>query len=111
MACAAEMGVAESDYSFVVILISGAVLVGARLVFPLDIVRNHIRIGRNLHSSEWDASPREGMPHTGSADERVYILCMLSKSIDGQAYNAKTKEKTRFHIFKYNTFFPEKLLN
>ncbi len=77
MAGAAEMGVAEADYGLVVVLVAGAVFIGARLVFPLDVMGDHICVRGQLHPSERNAGPGEGMAHPGGADERIDILCVL----------------------------------
>ena len=77
MAGAAEVSVAEPDYGAVVVLIACAVLVGARLVLPLDVVGDHVGVGGELHSAEGHAGPREGMAHAGSAYEGIDVSGFL----------------------------------
>ena len=77
VAGAAEVGVAEAYYGAVVVLVAGAVFIGARLVFPLDVVGDHVGVRAELHAPEGNAGPGEGVPHAGGADERIYILRVL----------------------------------
>ena len=71
---AAEVRVAEAHDRAVTVLVAGAVLIRARLVHALDVVRDHVRVGRKLHAPEGDAGAREGVAHAGGADERVHIV-------------------------------------
>ena len=73
----AEVRVGKAYDGSVVILVTGAVLVGAGLVDALDVVGNHFRVRRQLHSAKGDAGTGEGMTHAGGADEGIHILCVL----------------------------------
>ena len=77
MAGAAEMCVTEADDGLVVVLVARAVFISAGLVFPFDVMGDHICVRGQLHPSERDAGPGESVPHSGGADERIDILCVL----------------------------------
>ena len=85
VARAAEVGVAEADYGAVVVLVAGAVFIGARLVFAFDVVGNHVGVRAELHAPEGHAGPREGVPHAGSADEGIHVLRFLSVKVECKA--------------------------
>ena len=74
MAGTAEVGVAETYDAAILMLIAGAILVGARLVFTVYVVRYGIRIRTELHESEGYASARECMSHSICPDDRVYKI-------------------------------------
>ena len=74
MAGTAEVGVAETYDAAILMLIAGSILVGARLVFTVYVVRYGIRIRTELHQSEGYASPRERMSHSIRPDDRVYKI-------------------------------------
>ena len=82
---AAEMRVAETHDRAVTVLVAGAVLIGTRLVHAFYVVRDHVRVRRQLYAPEGDAGAREGMPHTGRADKRVHIVCPLCEKAGGNA--------------------------
>ena len=75
----AEVCVAETHDRTVSPLVAGTVLIGSGLIHALDVVRNHVRVGRKLHAPEGDAGAREGMAHAGRADERVHVAGSLGE--------------------------------
>ena len=74
MAGTAEVGVAETYDATVFMLITCAILVGARLVFTIYVVWYGIRIRTELYESEGYASTRERMSHSIRPDDRVYKI-------------------------------------
>ncbi len=74
MARSAQMGMAEADDRIVRILIASTVVIRAGLILPSDIVRNGIRVGRELHGPERGARTREAVSHARSADHRIDVL-------------------------------------
>ncbi len=84
----AEVRVGKTYDGRVFILVTGAVLVGAGLIDSLDVVGNHFRVGRQLHSAEGDAGSGEGMTHSGGADEGIHILCVLGLEAQAEAQGA-----------------------
>ncbi len=74
MSRAAEMRVRKSDDRRVVILITGTVFIGLRIVFSADIVRLLIRVGRKLHRPERHRRARICVSHFLRADQRVDVL-------------------------------------
>ena len=99
---AAEMRMAEAHDGGVVVLVAGAVFIGARLIDAFDVVGNHFCVGRELHAAEGDAGSGEGMPHPGGADKRIHILYVLGRKAHTQAQREGQKEKMRFHTSKIN---------
>ena len=98
MSGAAEMRVAEAHDRTVAILVPGAVLIRARLVFAVDVVRNHVRVRRKLHAPEGDAGAREGMSHAGRADQRVHIVRMLRENAGRDAGQGPQYCQNPFHV-------------
>ena len=68
---AAEVRMTETDDAAILILIAGAILVGAGLVFPVDVVRDGVRIRTELDQSEGNAGPGKGMSHPVSPDDGI----------------------------------------
>ena len=91
MARSAEVRMGEAHDGAVLILVAGAVLVGARLIGSLDVVGNHFRVGRQLHATEGNAGSGESMPHSGGADKGIDILDMLGP--EAQTKAKKTGQK------------------
>ena len=68
---AAQVCVAESDDSAVLVAIAGTVVVGAGLVASIYVVGNGVGVGTQLHDAEGGAGTGERVPHARSADERA----------------------------------------
>ena len=77
MSGAAEMCVAESHDGGVVVLVACTIVIGAWLVFPIDIVRNGVGIGGELHTSEGNAGPGEAVSHARGADKWIDVSGVL----------------------------------
>ena len=60
----------SSDLVFMAI--PRAILVGTRLVFPVDVVGNGVRVRAQLDDTEGRTGTGEGVAHACRADERVY---------------------------------------
>ena len=103
----AQMRVAESYNCIVFILITCAVVIDASLVLSADIVRNRIRIGRELDSAERSAGAGETMAHARCSDHRIDIAGHLG----GKGCGSRTgqqQEKEAFHttnLSKYRHLF------
>jgi len=94
MSCTAEMGMAETNNGFIVVLITGTIAVNIRVVFPVLFVRDGIGIRTKLYHPERDTGPGKSMPHFLGADERIYIAYKffrlrnrLRKQIAGKHYS------------------------
>ena len=73
VARATEVGVAEAHDGAVLVLVAGAVLIHAWLVLAIDVVRDGVGVGAELHDAEGRAGPRKGMPHAVGADDGVDV--------------------------------------
>ena len=73
MACAAEMGVTESDDRGIIVTVAGAGLIDHRLVFSVNIVGDRVGVRAKLDSAKRHTGPGEGMTHTICADKRIHI--------------------------------------
>ena len=74
MSRTAEVGVAEADDGCVVVLVAGAVFVNLLLVCAVDVVRDGVRIGAELHDTEGCARSGEGVSHTVSTNHRIHVI-------------------------------------
>ena len=77
MPCSAEMGVAESHYRRVVVLIPGTVRIDFALVSAVDIMGNGIGVRGDLDCSERGTGPRETVSHSSRSDHRIDISADL----------------------------------
>ena len=73
VACAAEVGVAEAHDGAVLVLVAGAVFIHARLVLAVDVVRDSVGVGAELHDAEGRAGSWEGVAHAVGADDGVDV--------------------------------------
>jgi len=72
------VGVAEAHDGRVAVLVTGAVVIDARLVAAVDIVGDGVRVGTHLHAPERIACAGEGVPHAIGPDHRVDILGIIA---------------------------------
>ena len=72
VACATEMGVAEAHDAAVAVLVAGAVVVDARLINPIDVVGNGVRVRTQLHEAVRKTGTGKGVSHTVGADKHIH---------------------------------------
>ena len=84
----AEMGVAEAHDAAVAVLITGTVVIDTRLINPVDVVRNGIGVGTQLHKAVGETGSGKGVPHTVGADKNIDMLrctdAILCRSVAGK---------------------------
>lgn len=85
MSGSAEMRMAEPDDTAVLMLIAGTILISARLILAIHIMRDRVRVRTQLNQSERHASPRKRMPHPVCPDNRVHTrgLVLGGQATDG----------------------------
>ena len=81
MARAAEVGVAEADDGAVSVLIASAILINARLILPINIMRHSVGVGAELHDAKRRTSARESMPHAIRPDDGVDVLEIIGSAV------------------------------
>ena len=74
MARTTEMGMAESYYGGVVVLITGTVTVHGACIFPIYGIRDGIGVRAELYHTKRDGRTGKYMPHFLSADHGIHIL-------------------------------------
>ena len=77
MARAAEVRMAEAHDGLVAVAVARTILVGAFLILPAHVVGDGVGVGAELHRTEGDACPGEGVAHAVGADEGVDIVGRL----------------------------------
>ena len=77
MSGTAKMRVRKSKDSFVVILITGAVPVGCRIVFAANIVRLLVGVWRQLDRSKRHRRAGIRVSHFLCADQRIDVLDII----------------------------------
>lgn len=87
MPSTAEMSVTESNNAAVAVLVTGTIVVGTWLIHTIDIVRNGVRIGTQLHETVWIARPWEGVSHAIGTNKRIDILVLPHSHRSSHAKN------------------------
>lgn len=96
---AVKVSMAEAHNGFIIILVACAVTIYLRIVFPLCIVRDGIRIGTELNESKRHTGPGKGMPHFAGAYQRFYVgdECSLLGGCEKDIRKQSCKKKEFFH--------------
>ena len=77
MSGSAKMRMAEPNDTAVLMLIASTILIGARLIFTIHVMRDRIRIRTQLNQSERHASPRKRMSHPVCPDNRIHQCSLI----------------------------------
>ena len=77
MARAAEVRMAEAHDGLVAVAVARTIFIGALLIYAVHVVGYGVGVGAELHRTEGDACPGEGVAHAVGADEGVDIVGRL----------------------------------
>ena len=66
-----QVGMTESYYCLIAMLVPGTIFICIFLINSIHIVRNCIRIRAQLYKSERSAGPGKGVPHTIGSDNGI----------------------------------------
>ncbi len=72
VACAGEVGVAETHDGVVAVLITSAIVIDPRLIHAVDVVGYRVRVGAQLHGAVGVAGAGKGVPHAVSANKYIH---------------------------------------